>query len=106
MLYKTIVLSIFLLTAFYGYSNENYWIQQGDLSYNNQNIEESIIHYTRAIEERPKEPLAYIKRAQALRAIGSFVKSAEDIKTAIELDPEFTRVYLVSEKKRTSFQKK
>lgn len=94
MLYKIIVLHISLLLTLNIAVETNYWIQQGDLAYNKQNIEESIVHYSKAIEERPKQALGYIKRSKAYRASGRFVRAADDMQKALRLDPQFTKTYL------------
>lgn len=95
MLQKTIVLQIILLISFSSIASyTDYWIKQGDIAFNKQQIEESIVHYSRAIEERPKQPLGYLKRAKAYRASGSFVRAAEDMQEALRLDPQFTKSYL------------
>lgn len=93
MLLNIIVLHFSLLTTGEYLEETNYWILQGDRAYNQQKIEESIIHYTRAIDERPKNPLGYIKRARSYRASGYLIKSAEDMRMAIELDPHYTKSY-------------
>ena len=99
MLFKTIALQLIFLstgTSFSPGSNTNYWIKQGDIAFNKQNIEESIVHYSRAIVERPKHALGYIKRAKAYRATGQFVKWSDDMQKAIELDPIYTKSFLES----------
>lgn len=72
----------------------NYWIRQGDSAFSKQNIEESIIHYSRAIEEEPAYVLAYLKRAKAYRASGQFEKYTRDVQEAMRLDPLYTKAYL------------
>ncbi len=103
MLLNIIVLHFSLFTTGNFTVGENdYWIRQGDRAYNQQNIEESIIHYTRAIDERPKNPIGYIKRARSYRASGYLLKSAEDMRKAIELDPQFTKSYLEVSRNRAT----
>ncbi len=94
MLLNTIALHLVLILTGDFSSSTNYWIRQGDREFSRQNIEESIIHYSKAIEERPKHALGYLKRAKAYRASGEFVKYADDMQTALRLDPQFTKIFL------------
>lgn len=94
MLLKIIVLHISFILIGDLNIETNYWIRQGDREFGKQNIEESIVHYSRAIEERPKHALGYLKRAIAYRASGQFVKYADDMQKALRLDPQFTKSYL------------
>ncbi|WP_436515833.1 tetratricopeptide repeat protein [Ekhidna sp. To15] len=94
MLLRIIVLHISFFFISDLNASTDYWIRQGDREFSKQNIEESIVHYSRAIEERPKHALGYLKRAIAFRASGQFVKYADDMQKALRLDPQFTKSYL------------
>ena len=103
MLLKIIVLqlSLLFLTDFKDPVNDNYWIKQGDIALSKKNVEESIILYSRAINDRPKHALGYIKRSKAYREFGQLVKSADDMRRAIEIDPQYTKSYLETSKNRS-----
>ncbi|MEO9484300.1 MAG: hypothetical protein ABJG47_12665 [Ekhidna sp.] len=102
MLYKKIALHIIFVSLIFSAqaNTSNYWIKQGDIALSKQNIEESIILYSRAIQESPKHALGYIKRAKAYRASNQLVKSAEDMRRAVEIDPQFTKSFLKTRKNR------
>ncbi|WP_421764961.1 tetratricopeptide repeat protein [Ekhidna sp.] len=83
----------------------NYWIRQGDRAFNEQNIEESITHYSRAIEDRPASVLGYLKRAKAYRASGQFENYTNDVQKAMRLDPVYTKTYWEKSKNRSVIPK-
>ncbi|MEO9869424.1 hypothetical protein [Ekhidna sp.] len=101
MLKERIVLLIILLIAVFLRANagsESDWIKAGDKALAAQDHEQSILLYSKAIEEKPEHALAYLKRAKAYQASGAFRKSAYDMQKAYQLDPVFFKSYLKTSK--------
>ncbi len=99
MLKERIVLLFILLIAVIIKANAGSdWIKAGDKALAAHNHEQSIMLYSRAIEEKPEQALAYLKRAKAYQASGAFRKSADDMQKAYQLDPVFFKSYLKASK--------
>lgn len=75
---------------------ETYWIKAGDRAFAEQQLDQSILYYNKAIEDSQNNVVAYLKRARAYKANGQFVKSAEDMATAYRLDPIYFESHMKS----------
>ena len=66
-------------------------VKRGEALMMQRDFQQAIFFFTRAIEEFPDSPHAYLHRARALMISDRYGEAIADYKRAMELDPESTQ---------------
>lgn len=74
---------------------EDFWdfYEQGEFALRVEKWQTAIALFTKSIEDNPKFYVAYHNRAIAYSKMGEYDKSIEDLKKAVELNPDYPDAY-------------
>lgn len=92
----SILLVVCALTVAAGPSiAEDFWdfYEQGEFALRVEKWQTAIALFTKSIEDNPKFYVAYHNRAIAYSKMGEYDKSIEDLKKAVELNPDYPDAY-------------
>ncbi|MBX7168475.1 MAG: tetratricopeptide repeat protein [Pirellulales bacterium] len=67
------------------------YIEFGDKQFAQGRYGEAQLRYRKAIEAAPAQALGYLRRAQALIAVGKFEAAADSLEQGLRLDPDFVK---------------
>ncbi|TRX58236.1 tetratricopeptide repeat protein [Fulvivirga sp. M361] len=90
--YTSVFLLFSLSCSFMASGND--FVRHGEALMSQRDFQQAIFFFTRAIEEEPLSPKAYMHRARAFMVADKYQEAVNDYKRALELDPEFVKIFL------------
>src|SRR6185369_866099 len=94
---KKLLLLFFIFSANFLFAQRNdslYWQKKGNIAFDSTMYAKSIVHYTTAISQNPKNVINYENRGTAKYCLGQFQNAMDDFSKALELAPNDTAAYI------------